>query len=46
MVLANPDFVERLRTGAPMNPSNPDTYFGGDSRGYIDYPELAEVAEY
>jgi N-ethylmaleimide reductase len=46
MVLANPDFVARVRTGAPMNPSKPDSYFGGDSRGYIDYPELAEVAEY
>ena len=46
MVLANPDFVARVRTGAPMNPSKPDSFFGGDSRGYIDYPELAEVAEY
>jgi N-ethylmaleimide reductase len=46
MVLANPDFVDRVRTGASMNPSKPDSYFGGDSRGYLDYPELAEVAEY
>ena len=46
MVLANPDFVARVRTGAPMNPSKPDSYFGGDSRGYIDYPELAEAVEY
>ncbi len=46
MVLANPDFVARVRTGAPMNPSKPNSFFGGDSRGYIDYPELAEVAEY
>lgn len=46
MVLANPDFVERLRIGAPMNTSKPDAYFGGDSRGYIDYPELAELPEY
>ncbi len=46
MVLANPDFVARVRTGASMNPSKPDSFFGGDSRGYIGYPELAEVAEY
>ena len=40
MVLANPDFVARMITGAPMNPSNPATYFGGDARGYTDYPDL------
>lgn len=40
MVLANPDFVSRLITGAPMNESNPATYFGGDARGYTDYPDL------
>ena len=40
MVLANPDFVARLITGAPMNESNPATYFGGDARGYTDYPDL------
>ena len=45
MVLANPDFVERLRFGAPMNDPNAEAYFGGDARGYIDYPELAEVPD-
>jgi N-ethylmaleimide reductase len=40
MVLANPDFVSRLITGAPMNEANPATYFGGDERGYTDYPNL------
>lgn len=42
MVLANPDFVERLKSGAPMNEADRDTYFGGDERGYIDYPVLAD----
>ena len=41
MVLANPDFVERLKTGAAMNPPQPASYFGGDARGYIDYPVLS-----
>jgi 2,4-dienoyl-CoA reductase-like NADH-dependent reductase (Old Yellow Enzyme family) len=45
MVLANPDFVARLKTGAPMNAANPNAFFGGDGRGYIDYPALAEAVE-
>ena len=40
MVLANPDFVSRLITGAPMNEANPATYFGGGAAGYTDYPDL------
>jgi 2,4-dienoyl-CoA reductase-like NADH-dependent reductase (Old Yellow Enzyme family) len=40
MVLANPDFVSRLITGAPMNEANPATYFGGAAQGYTDYPDL------
>ncbi|GIH97245.1 alkene reductase [Planobispora siamensis] len=35
--LANPDFVERLRTGAPLNHPDPATYYGGGARGYTDY---------
>ena len=40
MVLANPDFVARLITGAELNQGDPATYFGGDARGYTDYPDL------
>ncbi|QNK02168.1 alkene reductase [Dyella telluris] len=43
MVLANPDFVERLKTGAPLNDADPRTYFGGDAQGYVDYPALDEA---
>ena len=39
-VLANPDFVSRMITGAPMNEANPATYFGGGAQGYTDYPDL------
>ncbi len=39
--LANPDFVKRLRTGAPLNAADPTTFFAGGARGYIDYPVLA-----
>lgn len=40
MVLANPDFVERLRCNAPMNEADRNTYFGGGVQGYTDYPVL------
>jgi N-ethylmaleimide reductase len=43
MVLANPDFVARLKTGAPMNEANRAGFFGGAAQGYTDYPAL-EVA--
>lgn len=41
LVLANPDFVERLKTGAPMNAADQATYYGGDAKGYTDYPSLS-----
>lgn len=41
MVLANPDFVTRVKTGAPLNDAQRDTFFGGDARGYVDYPVLS-----
>ncbi|MBX5212148.1 alkene reductase [Rhizobium sp. NZLR11] len=40
MVLANPDFVERLKTNAAMNVADPKTYYGGGAEGYTDYPAL------
>lgn len=41
MVLANPDFVTRLQHNAPMNTADRATFFGGDAKGYTDYPSLA-----
>ncbi len=42
MVLANPDFTERLKFGAPMNEGDHRTFFGGlGAQGYTDYPYLA-----
>lgn len=43
MVLANPDFVERLKSNAPMNEADRNTYFGGDAHGYIDYASLSQA---
>ncbi|HEY4442419.1 MAG TPA: alkene reductase [Candidatus Elarobacter sp.] len=39
--IANPDLVERLRRGAPLNEVDWDHCFGGDARGYTDYRPLA-----
>jgi N-ethylmaleimide reductase len=38
--LANPDLVERIRTGAPWNAPDVGTFFEGEERGYVDYPNL------
>ena len=43
MVLANPDFVERLKSDGPMNQADRSTFFGGGDKGYIDYPTLAQA---
>lgn len=44
MVLANPDFVQRLRSNDPLNTADPSIYFGADprdySKGYTDFPAL------
>lgn len=39
--IANPDLVERLRTGAPLNDVNAATLYGGGAEGYTDYPSLS-----
>ncbi|MDP9846738.1 alkene reductase [Streptosporangium lutulentum] len=39
--LANPDLPIRLRLGATLNEADFTTAFGGDHRGYTDYPTLA-----
>jgi hypothetical protein len=44
MVLANPDFVARLKTAAPMNTADRARFFGGAAQGYIDYPALEAAA--
>lgn len=39
--IANPDLVQRLKTGAPLAQLNPATLYGGGAEGYTDYPTLA-----
>jgi N-ethylmaleimide reductase len=38
LFLANPDLPERFRRGGPLNPPDRKTFYGGDAKGYTDYP--------
>lgn len=38
--IANPDLVERYARNAPLNAPDPDTFYAGGERGYLDYPLL------
>ncbi|MEW2572813.1 alkene reductase [Streptomyces sp. NPDC047070] len=40
LFLANPDLPARLKAGGPFNEADPTTFFGGDAKGYTDYPAL------
>jgi N-ethylmaleimide reductase len=40
-LLANPDLVERWKTGAPLNPPDMNTFYTPGAKGYTDYPVLA-----
>ena len=39
--IANPDLPERFRTGAPLNPPDEASFYGGAEKGYTDYPFLS-----
>ncbi|MDE2376245.1 alkene reductase [Bradyrhizobium sp.] len=41
--ISNPDLVERLKTGATLNPWDKNTFYGGGAKGYTDYPTLAKA---
>jgi N-ethylmaleimide reductase len=41
LFISNPDLVERLKRSAPLNAWDKATFYGGDARGYTDYPTLA-----
>lgn len=40
LFLANPDLPERLQLNAFLNKPNISTFYGGNEKGYIDYPSL------
>ena len=37
--IANPDLPQRIRQGAQLSKPDPDTFYGRDAKGYIDYPD-------
>ena len=40
--LANPDLVERFKSGAALNPFDMSTFYTPGPKGYTDYPVLAK----
>src|SRR6516165_6218880 len=42
--ISNPDLVERLKKGAPLNAWDKNTFYGGGAKGYTDYPALQTEA--
>lgn len=44
LFIANPDLVERLRAGLPLNEPDKATFYGGGAEGYTDYPRAAKAA--
>jgi N-ethylmaleimide reductase len=43
LFLANPDLPERFAEDAPLNAPDRRTFYGGDERGYTDYPTRESV---
>jgi N-ethylmaleimide reductase len=43
LFLANPDLVERFRTGAALNEPDTHTFYTSGSKGYTDYPTLPSL---
>jgi 2,4-dienoyl-CoA reductase-like NADH-dependent reductase (Old Yellow Enzyme family) len=41
--IANPDLVERIRTGMPLAEGDVRTFYSGGVVGYTDYPALEEA---
>ncbi|MCW7762810.1 alkene reductase [Photorhabdus luminescens] len=42
--IANPDLVERLRIGAPLNEQRPEFFYANGPEGYTDYPTLEQLS--
>jgi 2,4-dienoyl-CoA reductase-like NADH-dependent reductase (Old Yellow Enzyme family) len=43
--IANPDLPTRFLFDAPITPVDQATLYGGDEKGYKDYPILATVSK-
>lgn len=36
--ISNPDLVQRFKLGLPLTLADQSTFYGGDDKGYLDYP--------
>jgi N-ethylmaleimide reductase len=43
LYISNPDLVERFTTGAELTVADQSTYYGGDEKGYTDYPLMGKI---
>ena len=43
LFIANPDLVERIAKGEPLNDPDTSTFYEGGPNGYIDYPTLEQA---
>ena len=41
LFIANPDLPERFQLNIPLNQPDPATFYGGDEKGYTDYPTMS-----
>jgi N-ethylmaleimide reductase len=41
--ISNPDLPHRLQHGFPLTPYNRATFYGGEEKGYTDYPVYGEL---
>jgi len=44
LFISNPDLPKRFLQNAALNPTDLDSRYGGDEKGYIDYPMLDALA--
>ena len=43
--ISNPDLPRRLQQGYPLTPYNRATFYGGEEKGYTDYPDHDELEQ-
>lgn len=41
--ISNPDLPRRLANGFPLTPYHRPTFYGGEEKGYTDYPDYAQA---
>ncbi|MDZ7661571.1 MAG: hypothetical protein U5J94_04215 [Thiohalophilus sp.] len=46
LTLANPDLVRRYCEDLPLNDPDTATFYGGDEKGYTDYPFYSSSAQH